>query len=216
MAPLRKSGTIVIAFCASKGGAGKTTACSSLSAMAAEGGRVAMLDLDPQKTLHRWWELRGQPDNPKLVEGRGALAATVARLRSDGYDFVLIDTPPANMGIAMAAVTAADLVLVPVQPSAFDLEAIAPVVDMCREAGRAFAFVVNRTDSAKKLTTDAVKYLKVDGQVLATHLSNRPSYRSAPADGKTAAEVNDKVAREEIDALWRSVKKLVASARVKA
>ena len=77
MAKARETRTIAVA--SSKGGTGKTTILSNLATLAAAADHdVAMIDMDPQKTLSRFWQLRGEPKMPRLVEMRGSLAATVA------------------------------------------------------------------------------------------------------------------------------------------
>lgn len=51
----------VIAVAQRKGGAGKSTIAANLATAFAEAGdRVALLDVDPQRSLARWDELRGQ------------------------------------------------------------------------------------------------------------------------------------------------------------
>ncbi len=53
-----------------KGGVGKTTLAASLAVESAiRGERVAILDLDRMQCLARWWELRDDQENPRLVVG---------------------------------------------------------------------------------------------------------------------------------------------------
>ena len=115
MAKARETRTIAVA--SSKGGTGKTTILSNLATLAAAAGRdVAMIDTDPQKTLSRFWQLRGEPKAPRLVEVRGSLAATVARLEESRVDFIFIDTPPSLNLLTLNALCASNSVLIPVQP----------------------------------------------------------------------------------------------------
>jgi chromosome partitioning protein len=61
---------ITIAVASSKGGTGKTTLSAALAVRAAKDGkRVAMADLDPQKSLVQWWRRRGGTDNPRIFNG---------------------------------------------------------------------------------------------------------------------------------------------------
>ncbi len=205
------SGTKVVVLAASKGGSGKSTLASALAVRAAEESDVALLDTDSQRSLASWWERRGKPENPELVDVRGGLAATLMNLRKTGFDWVFIDTPPSRLQSIAEAVAQADLILIVAQSSAFDVEAIAPVVEMAQRAGRNFAFVMNRVEPKWKLTEATVRYLKEDGRVLKEHLSNRPAYMAAVLTGKTGPETDDKVAKDEVDALWRAVKRLVTS-----
>ena len=215
--------TGVIVMAASKGGVGKTTLASALAVRATkDSARVALIDVDPQASLARWWELRGNPDNPQLLtsedDGAEGVAAMVARARRDGWAWVFIDTPPAFLSVIEPAIKAADLVVIPVQSSAFDLEAVDPVVELCKRAAKPFVFVLNRVfDARSTLLAGAVTYLREDGPVLKEFVSNRQSFMGAVVEGKTGAEITrDEKAREEIDALWRAVKMLAKAAAVAA
>jgi cellulose biosynthesis protein BcsQ len=59
-----------VAFANTKGGCAKTTLIANLGVRAAsDGANVALLDYDPQQSLARWWELRGdQLFNPRLIK----------------------------------------------------------------------------------------------------------------------------------------------------
>ena len=58
----------VITVAQQKGGAGKTTLAANLAAAWAVGLRVALLDIDPQRSLSRWHALR--EDNAPARGGR--------------------------------------------------------------------------------------------------------------------------------------------------
>ena len=210
----RTTATKIIVVAASKGGSGKTTVMTALGAQAALEGKVALIDVDPQESTVRFWELRGSPDNPKFFQIRGGLAATLDRVRAEGFDYAFIDTPPALLPTIQSAVHLADACLIVTQTTALDLEAIGPVVEMAKKAEVPFAFVLNRVEPRWRLETDAAKYLKSDGRVLKELVTNRQSYASAPVAGRSGAEVGDKVAAEEIAALWKAVKRMM-SARAK-
>ena len=115
---------VVITVAQQKGGTGKTTLAAKLAAALAPAQRVALLDIDPQRSLARWHALRAG-----LGAGAGAavsdvsgwrLAAELDRLRRS-HDVVMIDSPPQIDTDAKLAVRGADLVLVPLQPSPPDL-----------------------------------------------------------------------------------------------
>lgn len=210
----RNANVLVVA--ATKGGTGKTTIATALAARASLEASVALLDLDPQGSMSRWWELRGQPDNPALGAATGGVAAAVERLRREGFEWIILDTPPALLHVITPAVLAADVILIPCQSSAFDIEAVEPVVELAKREQKPFAFVLNRVAARSRLTSGAVKYLEQDGPVLDEHVADREVYRVAITSGKSGAEIGrDEKAREEIDALWRAVKRL-AAAHIKA
>lgn len=115
---------VVITVAQQKGGAGKTTLAANLAAAMPAEARAALLDIDPQRTLTRWRDLRGgrrglRPIGFSDVSG-WRLPAELERLSRD-HDVVLVDSPPQIDTDARIAVRAASLVLVPVQPSPPDL-----------------------------------------------------------------------------------------------
>lgn len=196
-----------IVLAATKGGVGKTTLSAALAVRAAQdGARVALLDTDPQRSLARWHELRGDPDNPKIVSIDAAQEA-MALLMSEGWDYVIVDTPPAFLDRIANAVTLADFVLIPCRTSALDVEAVVDVVTICNNFNKPFAFVLNAVMPGWRLTTGAQKYLESDGEVLPQMVGFRKPYMAAVTLGKTGPEIDrDGKAREEIDALWTAIK----------
>lgn len=207
----------VIALCASKGGVGKTTISTALAVRAAkDSDKVAILDAEPQQSAVLWWTLRGEPDNPAvfaLDDGARNVARDVARLKAQGWAWVFIDTPPAMIDRIEAAIVAADFVLVPVRTSVFDVDAVEPVVDLCRTYAKPFAFVASQADPRwKNLLGSTIEALADRGPVLEEMTRYRAVYASAVTVGKTGPESKDtKQAAEagaEIDALWGAVKKL--------
>jgi chromosome partitioning protein len=112
----------IIAVAQRKGGAGKSTLAANLAAaFAGQGERVALLDTDPQKTLVHWHGQRGQAGSRANALDFDAPAgwrvpAACDKLRRS-HDVILLDTPPHDDTDARIAIRAADLVLVPLQPS---------------------------------------------------------------------------------------------------
>lgn len=134
-----------------KGGAGKTTIACHLAVALAEGGRkkVAVVDIDPQRSLSRWHEMREQ----KLGKGKSGLTlSTIGGWRTQGevdrlkqtMDYVVIDSPPHAETEARIALRAADLVILPVQPSPMDLWAVQPTLDLARQEKADVVLVFNR------------------------------------------------------------------------
>ena len=204
----------VIAITAAKGGVGKTTIATALAVYGARSGdTIAMVDAEPQQSLGLWWERRGEPDNPKAftAEDDKDVARTIARLKGGAWDWVIIDSPPAIVERIDAVVKAADFVLIPVRPSIFDVEAISPVTELCKEHRKRFAFVMSHADPKWKLLAATIDALGDYGPVLAEQVRYRAAYASAVTIGKTGPESGDRSAvqaKEEIAALWRAVKKL--------
>jgi chromosome partitioning protein len=204
----------VIAIASPKGGSGKTTLASALAVRAAmESPRVAMFDLNcDQGNLTQWWVLRGEPMNPRLVEVEH-ITRDVEVLRASRFEWLIIDTPPLELDIIENAVLKADCVLIPVRASIFDIGSITPVVEMCRERHKPYAFVLSAVDSRfKKLTERAMAALISEGPICATRISYRQPYISALTGGKAGHEVEEDL-RPEIDSLWGEVKRLALGAQ---
>ena len=119
--------TILVA--SSKGGAGKSTVSTNLAAwFAVEGKATAILDADKQKSATHWCEKRAHMDSAVLpLDGtrRGW-----DKSLPEGIQRMVVDAPAGAMGEDLAAfLDLADAVIVPVLPSAIDLEATVPFLN---------------------------------------------------------------------------------------
>jgi chromosome partitioning protein len=203
----------VITIAAAKGGATKTTLTLCLAVRAAqESAKVALFDLNSdQGDLTSWWLLRGEPFNPRVIEVE-KIARDVEVLRQEGFDYLLIDTPPGELGVTESAILKSDAVLIPVRPSFFDMNAVTPIVEMSRERHKPYSFVLSAVDSKMpKLVESTMAALVNHGPILATRIRYLQPYISSVMRGKSAAEV-DKTLQPEIDNLWAEVKRLAGVA----
>jgi chromosome partitioning protein len=202
----------VITVAAAKGGATKTSTTLSLATRAAqESLRVAMFDLNgDQGDLTKWWILRGEPANPRLIEVEN-IAQDIEVLRREKFAYLFIDTPPAELDIIENAVIKSDCVVIPVRTGFFDVDSITPVVEMCKARRKPYSFLLSAVDSKMpKLVESAMSALVGDGPVFATRLRYLQSYILAVQKGKSAAEI-DKSCQPEIDHLWTEVKRLAST-----
>jgi chromosome partitioning protein len=207
-----------IVFAATKGGVGKTTLSSALAVRAAQDSkRVAMIDLDPQGSLRAWWGRRGEVENPRIFSGVDTVQEAAEVLEMDGWDWLIVDTPPSMLNTIEPAIEAADLVVIPVKPSAFDLEAVDPVTEICQELGKPYVMVVNDAEPRWKLTQTVTEVVKAMGhKVLSTIVMHRQPYVAAVTVGKSGPEVErdaKKQAASEIDGIWAEIKRHVAKAK---
>jgi chromosome partitioning protein len=208
--PLR---SIVLAN--SKGGVGKTTLAAALAVRAAqESDRVALIDLDPQESISSWWSRRGKVANPKLFE-LDATTEAIEMLLAEGWAYAFIDTPPSDIPRIESGIAVADLCLIPVRPSALDLEQVDIVSELAEAHDVPAVFVLNHADPRWKLTRTAGAYLSRGGKpVLEPPISFRQAHMTAATVGKSGAELDsDGTTAHEIDQLWATVIKLLAQQR---
>ena len=202
----------VLTVASAKGGSGKTTIASALAVRASkESACVAMIDLNAdQGNLTGWWLMRGEPLNPRLISDIENVIRDVDILRHEGFEWLIIDTPPHHMDLIEASILVSDFVLIPVKTSIFDVAAIDAVVEMCEERKRPFAFDLNDLDNRfKTMNKETIEALKSQGPVCKTTLSHRQPYILALTNGKAGSEI-DKSLAKEIDGLWKEIKKLAA------
>lgn len=182
---------LVITVAQQEGGAGKSTLAANLAiALGEAGGRVALLDTDPQGTLARWQALRGADAPPPGFEAPAGwrVQAALDRHRRTA-DFVVIDTPPHAETESRLAIRAADLVLVPLQPSLPDLWASEATVKLAEAERRAYRMVLNRMPPTGKLRDAILGELARRGApVLEERLGNRSAYAAAFALGQGVTE----------------------------
>jgi chromosome partitioning protein len=197
----------IIAVAQQKGGAGKTMLAAQLAVALSEAAKVAVLDIDPQGSLTIWGKLRASA--PKA--GAAITCATTSgwRLTSEldklkaAHDIVLIDTPPVIDTDARRAIRAADLVLIPLNPSPPDLWAAEGTLKLAAEEKRKTALVFNRAPAASRLRKRMEAEIAARGILLLdAALANRAGYANAFADGLGVTEAGAATqAAEEIRAL---------------
>lgn len=119
----------MVVVASSKGGAGKTTVASHLAAHAAlSGSNTVLVDADPQGSSTRWCERRAGLDSAVLPVD-GTRKAWRKRIPDDTRQ-VVVDAPAGAMAAQLDGfLELADAVVVPVQPSALDIEATVPFLD---------------------------------------------------------------------------------------
>lgn len=184
--------TLVIA--SQKGGAGKTTMAAHIAVAAdlADAGPVVLIDTDPQGSLSEWWNSR-EAQTPALTSvSLDELPGKLAALKAAGVALAVIDTPPAITESIRLVVQQADFVLIPTHPSPHDLRAVGQTVDLAREAGKPFAFVLTQAKPTAKLTVQAMAALSAHGIVAPAVVHDRVDYAASMVDGRTVVETDRK------------------------
>ena len=192
-----------------KGGVGKTTLSVNLAAALVRiGGRVLLIDADPQGSALDWAAAReGEP----LFSVVGLPRATVHKeidTIGKGYDHIIIDGPPRVTDLARSAIMASDVVLIPVQPSPYDVWAADEVVKLIDEA-RIYkeklksCFVVNRKIANTAIGRDVREALSAyPVHVLDASVTQRVVFAEAAAQGRAVYEIDPHgSAAEEVQAV---------------
>ena len=203
---------VVITVAQQKGGAGKTTLAANLAVAFAAHRRVALLDIDPQHSLARWHALRMArkvaPFGFSDVSG-WRLANELDRLRGS-HDVLIVDSPPHIDTDARLAVRSADLVLVPVQPSAPDLWAAAGTLKLAADERRPARIVLNRAAAGKLRTDIEAEIARLGYPRMATVIGNRAGVPGAFAQGLGITETAPKsVAAAELRALLADIERII-------
>jgi chromosome partitioning protein len=203
---------VVITVAQQKGGAGKTTLAANLAAAFAARRRVALLDIDPQHSLARWHALRAAhavaPIGFSDVSG-WRLGNELDRLRR-AHDVLIVDSPPRIDTDARLAVRGADLVLVPVQPSAPDVWAAAGTLKLAADERRPARVVLNRASAGRLRTDSEAELARLGYPRLATVIGNRAGVPGAFAQGLGITETAPKsVAAAELRALLAEIEGII-------
>jgi chromosome partitioning protein len=183
-----------------KGGSGKTTLSVNIAGfLANRGQRVAMLDLDRQKSASLWLESRAAdlPEIAMLQSGKGEDVLN---------DYLVIDSPAGLHGKNLAhALRLSHKIIVPVSPSLFDLNASRDFLKILAEEkevrkGRCQIGVVGMRMNARTRAATALEdFLAESGLPILAYLRETQIYVNAAFEGKSLFDLPAYLADRELE-----------------
>jgi chromosome partitioning protein len=188
---------MIIGVLNQKGGVGKTTISVNLAhALSLMGHRILLVDADPQGSALAWSAVRAEePLFPVVGMPKPTLHRDLPSIACD-YAHVVIDGAPRVNELCRAAILASDGIIIPVQPSPYDVWASEEVVNLIREArvykeGIRAAFAINRKIVNTAIGRDVVSALAAyDMPVLDAVLCQRVIFAESATQGRTVFETD--------------------------
>lgn len=206
----------VIAVLNQKGGAGKTTIATHLArALQLGGADVLLIDSDPQGSARDWAAVREDQSVPVVGIDRPTIERDLKQIAQK--DYVVIDGAPQAHDLAVSAIKAADFILIPVQPSPYDIWATSDLIDLVKQRieitdGKLqAAFVVSRAIKGTKIGSEVNEALTgYELPILKTRITQRVIYPVSAASGSTVLdEEPNSEAAAEIKALAEELLQII-------
>ena len=184
----------VISVLNQKGGSGKTTIATHLArAIQLKGFSVLLVDSDPQGSSRDWAAVNEENPVPVVGIDRPTIERDLKRIAEK--DYVIIDGAPQAADLAISAIKASDIIIIPVQPSPYDIWATSDLVDLVKQRiemtdGKLKAvFVVSRTIKGTKIGKEISVALSDYGlPVLDTSITQRVIYPTSASMGSSVLD----------------------------
>jgi len=216
----------IVSVVGKKGGIGKSTIAISLAAEAFERGQqVLLVDADPTASARTWSEVAAERGHtaPSVI-AMGATMHQPGQLQrvAQGYDLVLVDTPPFDDERQRSAIAVSDVALLPCAPSVLEAWALASTARLIAEA-QSFrerkglaplrAFVVVTRKKPKTAIGKSVRDVlaKTGLPILKTELCDRVTYTEFATSGRgLAGYAPSSLAAREVQRLSDEIAEMVA------
>lgn len=208
-----------MAVIALKGGSGKTTVATHLALAAhLRGVDTLLVDIDPQRSAEQVLGARSDP-GPAFAASTGPqlMAAKFAALGLK-KQLLVIDTQAGALEDVSEAVVLADLAVMVVRPTLLDIAGLARTLMIVRRLGKPSIVVVNQAPVAREgveppLVKRALRALEhMRAPVAPVILRARTVYQLGLETGRSAEEMSDPAAAEEVAALWAFIDEELAAA----
>lgn len=198
-----------------KGGVGKSTLATNLAGMFANAGEVVMLgDIDRQQSSRDWLRLR--PASLPRIHSWEIDEGKPARPPKDATR-VILDTPAGLHGKKLTHVLKlVQRVIVPLQPSIFDILATRHFLDALREEQEirkhhAFVAVIGmRVDARTRAAAELERFLSDVGLPVLTCLRDTQNYVQVAAHGMTLFDLPPSRVAKDLEQ-WQAIRDWAAT-----
>ncbi len=209
--------TIIVA--SSKGGVGKTTIATHLAAQAAQAGqRTVIVDADPQGSSTRWAQRRAGMANGAVLPVDGT-KRNWQKSVPDDTQRVIVDGAAGAMAADLESfLDQASAVVVPVLPSALDIEATVPFLNSLAKHPRVrkgqlpVALIANKLKPWTNASQQAVAVLNEWSIPVMGQLRDSQAYVMLTGLGKSLFDYNSAQIREHQND-WQPLLKWLGKAR---
>ena len=208
---------VIISFLNEKGGVGKTTLATHVAtALHLEGEKVLLVDTDPQGSALDW---SAAGSNEFLTMGLNKPESLEKELKKIArhYDWIIIDGAGKLEKMMQSAIKCSDLVIVPMQPSKYDIMGSARIIEIIKRwheisEGEPKTYVcITRKIPNTSIGKDFHNELKEIGlPLMKSYTTQRIAYIESVTDGKTVFDTSNKIAIEEITNLVKEIKAVLA------
>lgn len=207
---------MIILIGSEKGGVGKSTIATNLSAyLATKGKDVILVDSDRQGTSSNWFEDRMSTALPKIenVSKYDNIKQTLIDLNKR-YEYVIVDSQGRDSVELRTGLLVADICITPVRPSQADLDTIYRMVRLINtakeinESLKCFCVLTQAPTNPVITEIDESKnYINnINGLFLTnTIICERKVYRDALASGAGVMEMNNEKAEKEMIGLCEEI-----------
>ena len=203
---------MIISILNLRGGSGKTTIATNLAyAIHKLGFKVCLVDADPQGSARDWHEAGHGEILPVIGFDRETIQADIRQIR-DVYDHIVIDGAPRVSLSSAGAVRISDMVIIPVQPSPYDVWACRDIVEAVKvqqelnDGALEAHFVISRAIKNTNISRDvfdAIAEFKLP--VLASRTTQSVAYPVTARDGKTVFHGVSDSSKNEISEMANEV-----------
>jgi len=208
---------MIILIASRKGGCGKSTVAINLCALLANQGKdVLLVDADTQPSSTLWAQDRAENDNlptVKAVQATGRINDTLKDL-GERYEFVVVDAAGRDSTEMRTGLLVADVVIIPLRPSQFDLGTLPAMEETISQAkdfnpGMQVYALLNAvsTNPQVKEAQEATDLLHEfpEIQLLKSILHARKVYGDSVINGKGVIEMDNPKAKDEVSQLLKEI-----------